>query len=243
MLNIQGSSEISLLSDAYNNMIQKIEDLIEKNYVNDLAKKNAQLVALKAQINPHFLYNTLQTISAEAIENNQEKINDMVMALSSMLKYTIRGEDSVTLNTEMDHVKDYLFLQKERFGERISYNVQIDTDLQLLKIPKISVLTLVENAVVHGMSHSAERLHIEISAEHLDAKLAITVTDDGNGISTENLEEIQRTLESEDWKIDGTSIGLKNLSNRLKLMYGNNARIKVYSTQFTGTSVVMELMA
>lgn len=241
MLNIQGSSEISLLSDAYNNMIQKIDDLIAKNYISDLAKKNAQLVALKAQINPHFLYNTLQTISAEAIENNQEKINDMVMALSSMLKYTIRGEDSVTLHTEMEHVQDYLFLQKERFGERLSYNVQIDKDLQLLMIPKISILNLVENAVVHGMSHSAEKLHIEISAEHQDSKLAITVTDDGNGISMENLKEIQRTLEADDWKIDGNTIGLKNLSNRLKLMYGNDAKIHVYSTQFTGTSVVMEL--
>ena len=72
----------------------------------------------------------------------------MVMALSSMLKYTIRGEDSVTLHTEMEHVQDYLFLQKERFGERLSYNIQIDKDLQLLMIPKISVLNLVENAVV-----------------------------------------------------------------------------------------------
>lgn len=243
MLNIQGSSEISLLSDAYNNMIKKIDDLIAKNYVSDLAKKNAQLVALKAQINPHFLYNTLQTISAEAIENNQEKINDMVMALSSMLKYTIRGDDSVTLHTEMEHVQDYLFLQKERFGQRLSYNVQIDKDLQLLMIPKISVLNLVENAVVHGMSHSAEELHIEISAKHEGSKLEITVTDDGNGISMENLEEIQQTLEAEDWKIEGTAIGLKNLSNRLKLMYGNDAKIHVYSTQFTGTSVVMELTA
>ncbi|MCR5763920.1 MAG: histidine kinase [Treponema sp.] len=243
IINIQGCKEISLLSDAFNNMILKIDDLIAKNYISDLAKKNAQLVALKAQMNPHFLYNTLQTISAEAIENDQEKINDMVMALSSMLKYTIRGDDSVTLRTEIEHAKDYLFLQKERFGERLSYNIKIDEDLQFLMIPKISVLNLVENAVVHGMSHSAEKLHIEISAEHQDSRLTITVTDDGNGISINDLEEIQRTLNAENWKIDGNAIGLKNLSNRLKIMYGDEAKIHIYSTQFTGTSVVMELAA
>lgn len=240
-INIQGSKEIALLSDTFNGMIEQIDGLIEKNYIAQLAWKNAQLVALKAQINPHFLYNILQTISAEAIENDQEKINDMVMALSSMLKYTIRGDDIVTLHTEMERVEDYLFLQKERFGERLSYNIKIDEDLQLLMIPKISVLNLVENAVVHGMSKSSEKLHIEISAEHQEAQLVITVTDDGLGISPENLEEIQKSLDSDDKTISGETIGLKNLSNRLKLMYGNDARIIVYSTQFTGTSVVMQL--
>ena len=240
-LDIGGCSEISSLSHEFNNMIREIDMLIEKNYVAELNWKNAQLVALKAQINPHFLYNTLQTISAEAIENNQQKINDMVMALSSMLKYTIRGPDTVPLETEIEHVNDYLFLQKQRFEERLDYKFESEVDLKAIIIPKISVMMLVENSVIHGMSRKADTLHIFVTAEQRKKGLSITVTDDGNGIENGKLEEIQGSLASDNKTLTGESIGLKNLSNRLKLMYGDTARIKIYSTEYTGTTTVMEL--
>ena len=248
-ISISGCSEITLLSDEYNTMITRIDELIEKNYIAELNWKSAQLSALESQINPHFLYNTLQTLSAEAIENDQMKINDMVMALSSMLKYTIRGPETVTLKTELEHVKDYLFLQKARFEDRLTYEISIAGGIDELPVPKISVTTLVENSIIHGMSKTADSVHIEITAEHADGKLVITVTDDGTGIPSDRLAEIQKQLADRDlYEPDSQiksgeteCIGLCNLSNRLKLLYGKTARLCIYSTQFTGTSTVMEV--
>lgn len=248
-ISISGCSEIVLLSDEYNTMICRIDELIEKNYVAELNWKSAQLAALESQINPHFLYNTLQTLSAEAIENDQMKINDMVMALSSMLKYTIRGPETVTLRTELDHVRDYLFLQKARFEERLTYEIVAAGGIGELPVPKISVTTLVENSIIHGMSKTADSVRIEITAEHADGKLVITVTDDGNGIPAERLAKIQKVLSEEDPLVssgktkcrDADCIGLRNLSNRLQLLYGRTARLCIFSTQYTGTSTVMEV--
>lgn len=248
-LSISGCSEIASLSDEYNSMIRQIDELIQKNYAAELDWKNAQLASLESQINPHFLYNTLQTLSAEAIEHDQMKMNDMVMALSAMLKYTIRGPDTVTLRTELDHVRDYLFLQEARFGDRLTYEFVVDGDIQNLPVPKISVMTLVENSVIHGMSGTADSVRIEITAAHENGKLVITVTDDGNGIPEERLKEIQDVITcSNPHEHSGASkakesgcLGLRNLSDRLKLMYGDTAQLSIYSTQYTGTSTVMEV--
>jgi Predicted signal transduction protein with a C-terminal ATPase domain len=247
-ISISGCSEISSLSDEYNAMMGRIDELIEKNYVAELNWKNAQLAALESQINPHFLYNTLQTLSAEAIEHDQMKINDMVMALSSMLKYTIRGPETVSLKTELDHVQDYLFLQKARFEDRLTYGITAADGAGELLVPKISVTTLVENAVIHGMSKTADCVHIDINAQHGGGRLCITVTDDGNGIPPARLEEIQKVLEETDTHVPvdknkgaADCIGLRNLSSRLRLLYGQSARISLYSTQYTGTSAVMEV--
>jgi two-component system, sensor histidine kinase YesM len=249
VISISGCSEIVSLSDEYNTMIRRIDELIEKNYITELNWKNAQLAALESQINPHFLYNTLQTLSAEAIENDQMKINDMVMALSSMLKYTIRGPETVTLRTELDHVKDYLFLQKARFEDRLTYEFVVSGGIEELLVPKISVTTLVENSIIHGMSNTTDSVRIEITAEHTGGKLIITVTDDGTGIPPERLAEIQKLLAEADPRVrpgrtkhgEAECIGLRNLSNRLQLLYGRTARLSVYSTQYTGTSAVMEV--
>ncbi|MCK9170165.1 MAG: histidine kinase [Treponema sp.] len=249
LISISGCSEVTSLCTEYNTMIHRIDELIQKNYVAELNWKNAQLAALESQINPHFLYNTLQTISAEAIENDQMKINDMVMALSSMLKYTIRGPETVTLRNELEHVKDYLFLQKARFENRLTYEFVIAGGTEEQPVPKISVTTLVENSIIHGMSKTADSVRIEITAEHTGGKLIITVTDDGAGIPAARLAEIQKILVQTDprGQITGENnrdtecIGLRNLSNRLQLLYGKTARLCIYSTEHTGTSTVMEV--
>ncbi|MDF2590398.1 MAG: hypothetical protein K0S41_4241, partial [Anaerocolumna sp.] len=149
--NISGSKEITQLADNFNDMIQEINDLITKNYLSEINEKTARLIALEAQLNPHFLYNTLQAISAEAIVNKQPQINSMVTALASMLRYTIKGGDMVKLEQEMKHVKDYLLLQHARFGESLTYEINMDPNSMDILIPKISIQLLVENAIVHGM--------------------------------------------------------------------------------------------
>ncbi len=235
------STEIQELAHADNQMLMQIDALIKKNYIIELNRRDAQLLALKAQINPHFLNNTLQALSSEAIENDQMKINDMVIALSSMLKYTIQDGDEVSVRTELSHVEDYLFLQKVRFEERLSYEIHIPDELLMRTIPKISIINLVENAITHSMEKVSRSVRIDISASLAEGKCHITVTDDGTGIPADRLEEIMRSIRSPEDVPKGKHIGLKNLANRLRLMYGDDAGLNIYSIEYTGTSIVMEI--
>ncbi len=220
---------------------------VRKNYVIELNYKNALIKALEAQINPHFLYNTLQTISAEAIEHGQKKINDMVMALASMLKYTLHGEKIVSLRTELEHVADYLFLQKARFDTRLTYEFDVQQELLKNEVPKMSIITLVENAIIHGMSKTADSVRIELTATLEQDKLVLTVTDDGRGMSYERLQQVQQAISGRsryDSAADNKTtdcMGLRNLAERLYLLYGEHYNLKIFSTEFTGTSIVMEI--
>lgn len=239
--NIRGCKEIEKLSTDFNKMVEQINDLIQTDYVAKIEWKNAQFEAFKAKMNPHFLNNTLQTISAEAIENNQMKIYDMVVSLSSILNYVMQEQDTVTLETEVNHTTDYLLIQKQRFENRLTYAIDIDKKINLLIVPKISIMCLVENAILHGISKTTKDMHIQISASIEQNTLIITVTDDGDGIPEETLQALQKSLTDSSKASKQQVNGLKNLSNRLKFLYGDSAKLSVYSTVFTGTTIIIEL--
>lgn len=229
-VNIEGSREIALLAESFNDMIHQIDDLITKNYVSELNEKTARLAALEAQVNPHFLYNTLQAISAEAIVNRQPQINSMITSLASMLRYTIKEGDLVTLEDEMKHVRDYLLLQHARFGDALTYEMAVSPDTLELLIPKISVQVLVENAIIHGMGGSKSSLHLKIESIYRDNGISVTVTDNGTGITKEQLEAIYASFTREaSKKAVNSSIGLSNLYNRLQLLYGDSATLTISS--------------
>lgn len=229
-VNIEGSREIALLAESFNDMIHQIDELITKNYVSEINEKTARLAALEAQINPHFLYNTLQAISAEAIVNHQPQINSMITSLASMLRYSIKGGDMVTLGDEMKHVQDYLLLQHARFGSALTYEIAVSPDTLDLLIPKISVQVLVENAIIHGMGGNKTSLHIKIESIIVDNTICITVIDNGNGITKEQQDAINASFTREQSKkAVNSSIGLSNLYSRLQILYGDNAKLNINS--------------
>jgi two-component system, sensor histidine kinase YesM len=242
---ISGSLEIAQLADSFNNMIYQINELITKNYLSELNEKTARLIALEAQINPHFLYNTLQAISAEAVMNNQFQINNMITSLAAMLRYSIKGGDMVKLRDEMKHVQDYLSLQHARFHEALTFDVAIEAGTEDLLIPKISIQVLVENSITHGKSGENLSVHIKIDSKLTDNILVITVTDNGMGIQKEQLEALYDSFIKEDsTKEPQAGIGLSNLYNRLKILYGDRAELRIDSipNEKTTVSFLIDLM-
>lgn len=241
--NISGCAEIDNLAKNFNLMIKRIDELIEKNYVSELNEKTARLVALEAQLNPHFLYNTLQAISAEAIVNGQPQINQMVTALASLLRYSIKEDVFVPLEQEVKYVRDYLLLQKARYDDRLTYDIQVEESTLRLTIPKISIQSLVENSIIHGMENNPQTMHLNIRAYiGVEDKLIITVTDNGSGVSPEKLDALRKELEEE--IVQGrrnTGIGLKNLASRLRILYHKQADIMIDSVPFQNTTVTVTI--
>ena len=189
-INVEGSTEIRGLSDNFNSMVSHIDQLIKRTYVAELSEKDAKLSALEAQLNPHFLYNTLQAVSTEALINDQPQIHRMITALASNLRYTIKGSNLVPLKQEMSYVKDYIFLQKIRMDDALTFTSDIDPATEGCLIPKISIQTLVENSIIHGKSGNKDTICIEVSAKYNDNNVIIIVRDNGCGIAPQQLDKL-----------------------------------------------------
>lgn len=234
-----GNAEVNDLSRQFNLMNVHIESLIKKNYVAELNEKTARLKALEAQINPHFLYNTLQAISTEAVLSGQKTIQRMVESLASMLRYTVQKSNLVPVRTEIKYVKAYLFLQSERFEERLTYRIDVPPDCEEVLIPRISIQVLVENSICHGLENSVEQIQILVSIRRQNGFLHIAVADNGHGMPEERLREVQSLLEPN--RTNGNGIGLTNLASRLKILYEGRALLNIRSVLGRGTTVEMHL--
>lgn len=240
-INVTGSTEICGLSESFNSMVSHIDQLIKRTYVAELSEKDAKLAALEAQLNPHFLYNTLQAVSTEALVNDQPQIHRMVTALASNLRYTIKGDTLVPLKQEMSYVNDYIFLQKIRMDDALEFTSSIDTAAEDCLIPKISIQTLVENSIIHGKSGNTDRIHIEVSAKYNDNNVIIIVRDNGCGITPQRLDKLYTDfdLQKNTGKYGG--IGLANLYSRIQLLYDEPASLDIHTRETEYTEIVLTL--
>ena len=220
------SRESTVLSASFNQMTEEIGQLIEKNYVSRLNEKTAVLSALEAQINPHFLYNTLQAIGSEALLNDQKRIYDMLTSLASNLRYSINSSNTVKLRDELVYTDNYIMLQKLRLGERLEVVKDIDDAALDAEIPKVSIQALADNSITHGMSGDHTSIRISVSIKLLRERLMIRVWDNGCGIPSDRLSEINEKLGDETLS-SGENIGLANLYNRLKLIYADKADMTI----------------
>ncbi|WNS46417.1 sensor histidine kinase [Paenibacillus sp. MMS20-IR301] len=244
---VTGNDEIAYLSRHFNKMVERTNELINERYKMKIVEKNAVLKALEAEINPHFLYNALQAISTKALKNNNDDIVEMVDNLALTLRYCISGRDVVQAREELRHIERYLALQKARFGGRMQVVYAWDESLMELRIPKLSIQTLVENCIKHALEKVSATVTIRIEAHVTATHSVISVLDDGPGISGERLQEVMSSLRmqwedrEEAGEEDGQeSIGLKNLNTRLKLLYGDEAGLVIYSSE-QGTQMDMRL--
>jgi len=225
---LEGSYEMRGLSEDVNQMMDGIRELINTTYVAQLNERTAQLTALEAQTNPHFLFNTLQAIATQAIVSGQEPIYAMVTSLAALLRYSVKGGNLAALGTELEHVNKYLSLQKARFGERLAFTCTAEAALLPLAAPKLGLLSLAENSIIHGLAGSAASIRIAVEATLERGELLLCVTDDGCGIDGEKLRVLREALAGPDVVIT-QNIGLLNLASRLKLLYNGRARITVNS--------------
>ncbi|MFB9327057.1 sensor histidine kinase [Paenibacillus aurantiacus] len=237
---VKGRDEIAFLTRRFNQMVVRTNELINERFRMKLVEKNAMLKALEAEINPHFLYNALQAISTKALKQGTDEVADMVDALAMTLRYCISGKDIVLAQEELRHMERYLSLQKARFGSRLLIATEWDSRLTELRMPKLSLQTLVENAIKHGVERVSRPVSVVIRAELADDHAVIVVEDDGPGITPERLEEVQRLLAA-DWdERESESIGLHNLHMRLKLLYGEAAKLAIEAGE-SGARMTMTL--
>ena len=223
-------------------MIARNKELITQQYQAKLEKRNAQLRALQAQINPHFMYNTLQVIGGMALEKEAPEIYSVTIALSDILRYSLNfSQKMVSLEEETEYLKSYIMIQNERFGGRIQLNFRLaPTTVQCL-IPKLILQPIAENSFEHGLPNKPGTWILTIESEiteHND--LLVRIKDNGTGIEPERLAQIKKMIDGDASKVLVTDshIGLLNVHMRVKLLSSNeNHGISIISTPDTGTTV------
>jgi Predicted signal transduction protein with a C-terminal ATPase domain len=243
-IEVRGNDEIARLSERFNFMVNQVHELIHEKYLAQINEKTARLKALEAQINPHFLYNSLQAIATKAVIHGMKDVSEMIEALAYILRYCIKGGDQVKLSEELKHIRKYLLLQKVRYEERLAVEICALENLSDILIPKLSIQILVENSVQHAVEHMTRAITIRIDTYTVEDEIVIKVTDDGPGMTPEHLERVVREMNDSVW-LDKSeaSIGLKNLYSRLKLMYSEKARLVIESIPGKGTeaSIILPL--
>lgn len=235
--------EIGKLNKHFNIMIGDIQNLISSVYISNLKQKEAELASLEAQINPHFLYNTLQSIKWLSDIHQAPDIGDMAISLAKIFRFSIKGAPIVSLYEELQHVKDYVSIQKFRYGDRFELHVQVPEDALDCQIPKLIIQPLVENAILHGIETNEEQVTITIWAAVGTDSLHIGVEDNGAEVSEDSIASIRQSLYSAAGPqiTPQKSLGLRNIHERLQMLYGNDYGLQVDRRPERGFSVVASL--
>jgi sensor histidine kinase YesM len=244
--NIEKASPLFTVYSDLNIMIEKLRDLLLREYNANMMKKQAELVALQSQINPHFLYNTLESIRGQAISHGMEDIEIMTKALSDLFRYSITKKGNlVTLEEELQNVSNYLLIQQYRFSNKFLIVNKVDADTLSYRIPKLLIQPIVENAIHHGLETKIGQGTVTIIAFRPENRLVVNIQDDGMGIEHERLVEMNDILvkvkaQQEDTG-SGLKIGLINANERIKLNFGNEYGLRLYSSKDIGTRVEIVL--
>jgi len=233
--------ELNQIRDKFTDMMGRIDLLIKQNYLTQISLKEEELKTLQAQINPHFLFNTLQQLQTEIVCGNTIESNHIVLSLSNLLRYSMkRSEEEVELEREIKNVDDYLYILNKKYnnGIEFSFNIANEADLHH-KIPKLTLQPIVENSVRHGFGDDIRTGKIKISAVSGRKGLMIVITDNGKGMQQEQVEQLNRHINGPVQKTD--NIGLYNVSQRIKLKYGERYGLSIRSKLGVGTRITILL--
>ena len=235
--NVNTGVEATALSNSMNTMIDKINELLEQVTTEQIRLRKAEFELLQAQINPHFLYNTLDAIIWLAEAGEQKRVVGMVRNLSDFFRTSLnQGKDINSIKEEMLHVKSYLEIQHVRYQDILSYDIEVPEALYIYSIPKITIQPLVENALYHGIKNKRGMGHISIRGEAGEKDFTITVTDDGIGIDETRLRQVQSGIQNK--VLTGKDFyGLYNVCERIRLNFGEEYGIFIESVYGEGTNV------
>jgi two-component system sensor histidine kinase YesM len=234
----QRLDEIGVLGNDFELMIKKIDELISENYVKQLMIKDTQMKALQAQINPHFMYNTLESINWMAKVNSQTDISRMAESLGNLLRGALKSkEKTIQIDEELKLLQNYITIQKIRYEDRLNFQLLIEDSLRIYKIPQMTLQPIVENSIAYGLESMSGTCTIRVSFISADDCIRIMIEDNGLGIEPELLQQIN----SGNFKPRGFGIGLKNINERLKLVFGDEYGIIVYSQPGEGTKVIIHI--
>ncbi|MEH7387329.1 sensor histidine kinase [Bacillus sp. JJ1521] len=247
---VVSKDEIGMLTHGFNHMVERLDTLMDEVYMSklkeiemNLRQKETELKMLQAQINPHFLYNSLDTIRGMALERDMDDISIMVESLAQLLRYNIKEEAAtVTIKQELLIGEKYLKIQKYRFEEKLTYQFDIPDELLEKKIAKFTLQPILENCIVHGLEPQNGPTKITIRTEILDSDVfVIMISDTGPGIDEEQLEKIRKLLDSNLSHDTVNHIGIMNVHKRIKHLFGDEFGIIINSCPTSGTTVGIKL--
>ena len=231
--------EIAALGQSFNSMIAKIRELLDLVVKQQREKRHAEIRTLQAQIKPHFLYNTLDTIRWMAEEKDAPEIGEMVGALTRLFRISLsRGREIIPLSEEAVHVQSYLYIQKVRYEDKLEYAIDIPESLHNMMVIKLILQPLVENAIYHGIKQKRGTGHIWVEARRQGDALRFTVKDDGAGMSQEACDRLNRELSDEN-ALPESGYGIFNVNNRIRLSYGNSYGLHYAINELGGITVTM----
>lgn len=239
-----GGGELLLLEQGFNNQMNKIHALFDQVKREQQQKAAAELRLLQAQIKPHFLFNTLESINVLAVQNEGRKVSQMVLRLASILRISIQDADEIPLQLEIEHLRSYLDIQKFRFGDLFEYTIDIPDDLLPYMLLKLTLQPLVENSLQHGFDGIAYQGKLSVAARAEGSRLILTVTDDGIGMTGQQLQALhyvpsvdESPGEASSTRPERRGLGLRSVADRLRYQYGSRYGLFVCSVPGQGTII------
>lgn len=230
----ESNDEFRYLGQTFNDMASSIEELIQKVYSAQLMQKEAQLEVLQQQINPHFLYNTLDTINWMAQKYGADDISTMVRSLGNLFRAAVNSkEDLIPLKKELDVLKDYIRIQQIRFGDRLDFQLHVPDDISHIYVPTLCIQPLVENALKYALEFSDDVCHITVTISEKDTVYQITVANTGSHFE----DDLIWKLEHRQVTPQGSGVGLVNINSRLKLLFGDRYGLSIYNED--GMAIVL----
>ena len=238
-LEIHSDDEFGIISQAYNSMIDSIEELMERNVLQAQETAVSRVRQLEAQFNPHFLFNTLENVRF-MVRLDPKAADTMILCLSRLLRYSIKSDTrDVELQEDLSYVYNYLSILKYRFGDRLTYRIDIPEELETCRLPRLIMQPILENAIIYGMDKQ-EKLHIDVQISKQDGMLSIRISDDGPGIPAEKYQRILDKMNAETIHI-GEHMGILNVHYRLRLIYGRCSGLDIRTREGGGTDVQLIL--
>ncbi len=241
------TNEINELNQTYNQLAAETNYLVQMVYEKEIMKNRTELKALQAQIHPHFLFNTLDALYWSLDEREEEDLADVVLAMSHLFRYTITRENQdewVTIKVELDHIDQYMQIMKMRFGERLRWEKKVDAASLQVRIPKLMLQPMVENAILHGAGNMVSDCNVTIWIEEVEQRdsLRIKVIDNGPGMDDQQLAYVRRLIDGDVNKQKGLGMALQNVQKRLELFYGEKEnKLHIHSQENKGTIVSFDI--
>jgi two-component system sensor histidine kinase YesM len=234
-LSYHSMDEIGQINREVEQLFCRLNDLIKEVYVNKIYSQEATLKMLTSQINPHFLYNTLDSIHWKAIQNKDFEVSEQIEALSDMFRHVLSpGKDLVTVAEETAQLENYLFIMNFRYGKRLNCTISVNDDLKNIKIPKLILQPLVENSILHGIDKCVENGRIKVTVDRNNDLLSVKVWDNGMGADMASINSLLQ-----DKEISHNVFALKNIDRRVKLRYGDAYGVVFESGKGEGTTVAV----
>ncbi|WP_256756878.1 sensor histidine kinase [Cohnella sp. WQ 127256] len=232
--------EFGILFAGFNTMIQNLQQLVKNLYEEKLMKQEFELKLMQSKINPHFLYNTLNSIYSIAKIHGVREVTEMTYALSHFFRHSLKGDDWITVKEMLEHIQYYLLIQKIRYRDKFDVTIDVEDELMEMPVLKLLLQPLVENAIIHGIEMKKDKGSIMVTGYRMSTDVVFVISDDGLGMSPERLEEVREHLKSRA-QTSAEIFALSNVNNRIKHYYGDNYGLQIYSQPGQGTTLEVTL--